>query len=109
MKKSLVVVILALPLILFGIMCKAGETSQETQGKALFNQHCAVCHPNGGNIINPDFTLKKENLKAHKITKPSDIVQKMRNPGPGMTKFDKGTISDEDAKEIAEYILKTFK
>jgi cytochrome c6 len=109
MKKSLVVVILALPFIVFSTVCKAEETSKETQGKALFNQHCAVCHPNGGNIINPNFTLKKENLKAHKISKPGDIVKKMRNPGPGMTKFDKKTISDKDAKEIAEYILKTFK
>jgi cytochrome c6 len=33
----------------------------------------------------------------------------MRNPGPGMNRFDAKTISDKDAKEIAEYILKTFK
>jgi cytochrome c6 len=33
----------------------------------------------------------------------------MRNPGPGMTKFDKKEISDKEAKAIAEYVLKTFK
>ena len=33
----------------------------------------------------------------------------MRNPGEGMTKFDAKTISDKDAKAIAEYVLKTFK
>jgi cytochrome c6 len=33
----------------------------------------------------------------------------MRNPGPGMTKFDKKTISDKEARAIADYILKTFK
>jgi cytochrome c6 len=32
----------------------------------------------------------------------------MRNPGPGMTAFDEKTIPDTDAKEIAEYVLKTF-
>ncbi|MBP2679434.1 MAG: cytochrome c, class, partial [Deltaproteobacteria bacterium] len=37
------------------------------------------------------------------------IVGKMRNPGPGMTRFDTKTISDKDAKEIAQYILKAFK
>lgn len=109
MKKALVVSILAVPLILFGIACKAEKAAEKTPGKALFVQHCYVCHPDGGNIINPDFPLHKEKLKEHNITKPGDIIEKMRNPGPGMTKFDKDTISDKDAEEIAEYILKTFK
>ncbi len=30
-------------------------------------------------------------------------------PGPGMTKFDKKTIPNRDAKAIADYIVKTFK
>ncbi len=38
-----------------------------------------------------------------------DIIGKMRNPGPGMTQFDAKTISDEEARAIADYILKTFK
>jgi cytochrome c6 len=33
----------------------------------------------------------------------------MRNPGPGMTKFDEKIISTKEAQAIAEYILKTFK
>jgi cytochrome c6 len=33
----------------------------------------------------------------------------MRNPGQGMTTFDEKTIPDKEAKEIADYILKTFK
>jgi cytochrome c6 len=33
----------------------------------------------------------------------------MRKPGPGMNTFDVKTIPDKDAKEIAEYIMKTFK
>jgi cytochrome c6 len=80
-----------------------------TTGKALFEQHCAVCHPDGGNIVNPDFTLHGKDLKAHGITTADQIMGKMRNPGPGMTQFDKKTIPDRDAKKIAEYILKAFK
>ena len=38
-----------------------------------------------------------------------DIIRNMRNPGPGMTVFDAKTIPDKEAKEIAGYILKTFK
>jgi len=33
----------------------------------------------------------------------------MRKPGAGMTSFDDKILSDKAAKEIAEYILKTFK
>lgn len=108
MKKALVVSILAVSLILLGIACQAEKAGGDPPGKALFQQHCAACHPDGGNIINPDFPLHKEKLKEHNITKAGDIIEKMRNPGPGMTKFDKATISDKDAEDIADYILKTF-
>jgi len=87
-----------------GVSYSAGKSGEE-----LFNQHCAMCHPDGGNIVNPEYTLHKEDLQEHKITKAIDIVGKMRHPGPGMTEFDKNTVSDKDAKKIAEYILKTFK
>ena len=55
------------------------------------------------------MTLHKKSLAEHGITKPEDIVKTMRNPGPGMTKFDKKIIPDEEAKKIAKYILETFK
>jgi cytochrome c6 len=78
-------------------------------GEQLFKQHCAVCHPNGGNTITPAKTLSaKAMADRSKITKPEDIVKIMRNPGPGMNKFDEGMISNDDAKKIGEYILATF-
>ncbi len=80
-----------------------------SKGAELFQTHCAVCHPDGGNIINADFTLKKKSREAHGVKTAKDIVGKMRKPGPGMTVFDAKTISDKDAREIADYIIKTFK
>ena len=77
-------------------------------GEQLFKQHCAVCHPNGGNTISPSKTLSAKVLSASKITKPEDIVKVMRNPGPGMSKFDEAMISNDDANKIGEYILATF-
>ena len=77
-------------------------------GKKEFETHCAACHKDGGNIINPAKTLKKADREANGINSASDIVKIMRNPGPGMTKFDKKTIPDKEAKAIAEYIIKTF-
>lgn len=81
----------------------------ESKGAKLFQQSCAACHPGGGNIIKPAMTLHKKDLDAHGVKTAKDIVGKMRNPGPGMTRFDTKTVSDEDAMEIAQYVVKTFK
>jgi len=83
--------------------------AQENIGESLFNEHCVVCHPGGGNIINPKKTLLHSDLAANNITKPEDIITIMRNPGPGMSRFDNDKIPDNFAKKLAEYILNTFK
>lgn len=85
-------------------------TETSMTGEQLYKQHCAVCHPNGGNTINPKKTLSTKAMAENsKITTPEDILRVMRNPGPGMNKFDEATISDEDARKIGEYTLATFK
>ncbi len=80
----------------------------ENVGEKKFKENCAVCHPNGKNIINPNKPLHKKDREANKVKTAADIIKLMRNPGPGMTKFDEKTISDKDAKAIAAYVLKTF-
>ena len=107
MKKALTVSALAVTLILLGA-CQTEKMEKQKSGEALFNEYCAICHPNGGNIVSPEHPLHKEHLKTTKITTPEDIVHVMRNPGPGMTKFDEQTIPDRDALKIGEYILNTF-
>lgn len=87
----------------------AAAEEKGTSGAAGFKEHCAVCHSNGGNIINPKKTLHKADREANNVKTAADIIGKMRNPGPGMTKFDEKTIPDSEAKKIADYILKTFK
>lgn len=82
--------------------------ASDKKGEALFKEHCASCHPDGGNIVNPKKTLKKGDLHANNIRSKKDIVAFMRKPGPGMLTFDEKTISNHDAEEIAEYILKKF-
>lgn len=86
----------------------AEEPASKNAGEAKFKEQCAVCHPAGGNIINPQKTLLKKDRMANNIKTEADIIKKMRNPGPGMTKFDEKTISDKDAHALAGYILKTF-
>ncbi len=92
-----------------GLILGGGTAAEAEQtGEALFKQNCAVCHVNGGNIVNPKKPLHKKEREDNGVKTAADIVKRMRNPGPGMTKFDEKAISNKDAKKIAEYILKTF-
>ncbi len=94
----------------FGVVLLASAAQAAgPDGKALFQKNCAACHVNGGNIVNPKFTLSKKDRYAHGVRTAAAIVKKMRNPGPGMTKFTKKMLSDKDAMAIARYIIKTFK
>lgn len=86
----------------------AGSEAPKIDGKALFEKRCKVCHPDGGNIINPKKTLKSSDLKANGKDSVDAIVETMRNPGPGMMKFDEKTIPDAEAEAIAKYILSAF-
>ena len=85
------------------------KKGEKIDGKKEFDQHCAVCHLNGGNTINAQKPLNGKSLQANGVKSTNDIIGKMRKPGPGMTKFDKKTISNKEAKAIAEYILNTFR
>lgn len=79
------------------------------KGGELFKKHCAMCHPGGGNIINPKKTLKKGSLESRNIREAADIVRVMRTPPQGMMKFDEKAIPEADAFQIGAYILTTFK
>ena len=82
---------------------------EKISGKKEFEEHCAVCHKDGGNIVNKAKTLSKKDRDANGVKTVKDIVAKIRKPGPGMTEFDKKTVSDKEAEAIAKYIIKTFK
>ena len=85
------------------------EKAATSAGEKLFMANCSVCHPDGSNIVNPKKTLHKKDRDANNVKTADDIMHRMRHPGPGMTQFDENAISNKDAHEIAEYIMKTFK
>lgn len=85
----------------------AAEAAEKT-GEQLFIEHCAMCHPDGGNIINPKKTLLQKDLAANNIKTAEDAVKIMRKPGAGMTAFDVKALSDKDARKIADYLFKKF-
>ncbi len=107
MKKLVFIAILAVSITSMAAFA-FGEKATESRGEKLFMANCKVCHPDGGNIVNPKKTLHKADREANNVKAAADIVHIMRNPGPGMTKFDEKTIPDKEAHAIASYILKTF-
>lgn len=106
MKKTIVAVVAVMSM---SVMVAPAFAAEKVDAKAKFDQHCAACHPKGGNIINPKKTLSKKSLAENGVKSEKDIVAKMRNPGPGMTKFDAKAVPDAEAKAIAKYIMATFK
>ncbi len=108
MKRKLIT-IAVMSILCIGTAAFAEKPAAHNPGEAKFKEHCALCHPDGGNIINPKKTLHTKSLGASKINSEADIVKIMRKPGPGMTTFDEKILSDKDSGEIAKYILKTFK
>lgn len=95
-------VIMSATLMLSATLLASAGSAAETAGEALFKSKCASCHPNGGNIINPKETLKG-------IKDPKKIIRQLRKGGGGMPVFDAKSISDKDAKVLADYIIKTYK
>jgi len=107
MKRSLLGIFVVLVLCCSAAYVFAEKGSAKT-GETKFKALCTVCHPEGGNVMNPKKTLHKQDREMNNVKTADDIVARMRNPGPGMTKFDEKTVSNKDAHAIAEYILNTF-
>jgi len=86
------------------------KASGLNDGEVAFNKYCAACHPNGGNIIEPNKTLSKKHREKNGKKTVDSIIKMMRNPtGAGMAVFDVNSLPEKDAKMIAEYIVNTFK
>lgn len=94
--------ILMATVVLSVAMMSAAAIAAKAGGEAIFKANCASCHPDGGNIVKPAATLKG-------IKDPKKIITQIRKGGGGMPPFDAKTISDADAKLLADYIIKTFK
>lgn len=86
--------------------CAAGSGQS---GETLFATHCAGCHPDGGNTVNPARTLSRAHREAGGIRTAADVAAYIRNPGPGMPAFSEGMIPDRDALAIGTYVATTFK
>jgi cytochrome c6 len=83
--------------------------AMDVSGEASFKKYCAACHAGGGNIIRAEKSLHRKDREANGVKTAADIVRLLRNPGPGMPKFDAKSLPEAEAKAIAEYVIDTFK
>lgn len=92
-----------------GYCLAACSATSGQSGAALFATHCAGCHPNGGNTVNPAKTLSRVHREAGGIRSAGDVAAYIRNPGPDMPSFPEGMIPEGDAVKIGEHVVTVFK
>ncbi len=74
----------------------AASQGNPTAGKAVFDQYCNGCHPNGNQGTGP--ALRGRNLSADRIK------TQVRNGGGGMPAFSTGQISDQQLNDLVAYV-----
>lgn len=93
-------VLLALVVLVFWPRAAwAGELS----GAQLFQNHCAGCHVNGGNILRRSKTLKLAALERNGITGPGAIAT-IAAQGRGQMSGYAAVLGDGGAEAVAAYV-----
>jgi cytochrome c6 len=93
--------LIALLMLLMGPAHCNGAGS--TQGAELFQQHCAACHRNGGNIIRRGKTLKLKALERQGIAS-ADAIAQIAREGVGQMSGYGDVLGPEGDRIVAEWI-----
>ena len=72
-------------------------------GKILFENHCAGCHLNGGNIIRRSKNLKISSLRRNGIDNP-EVIAKIASQGIGIMDGYKDLLGDNGDQIVANWI-----
>ena len=81
----------------------AGALSGDLSGAQLFQNHCAGCHVNGGNILRRSKTLKLAALERNGITTPAEIAAIVVQ-GRGQMSSYAAVLGDGGAEAVANYV-----
>lgn len=74
-------------------------------GVALFETHCAGCHPSGGNIIRRGKTLKFKPLAKRHLDSVEAIATLVTN-GKGLMSAYGDTLTSEEIQTVSAYVWK---
>ena len=81
----------------------SGVASSGVSGAQLFQNHCAGCHVNGGNILRRSKTLKLAALERNGITGPGAIAT-IAAQGRGQMSGYAAVLGDGGAEAVAAYV-----
>ena len=100
------IVAIVMPLFLLATGMGIGqETGSEGKGRETFAMNCSPCHPQGGNLIKPEKTIKG----SKKLTNPKALLEWIRKSVASMPVFPAARISDKQAEELYLYIVMAAK
>ncbi len=95
------------------VFCQSDAASSGDigQGEKIYTANCGGCHPNGGNVINSQLPVvgspPLKNLDT--FTKFNRIPLRPDGSKGVMPAFPKDKISDQEMKQVYEYITKSLK
>lgn len=81
-----------------------GLVTPSTTSAALFEVHCAGCHPHGGNIIRRGKTLKARALEHYGYKGTPEIAALIRQGKGNMSAY-ADRLSSREIDQLADYVL----
>jgi cytochrome c6 len=102
--KKLFAVIVGLVALVSLVLPRPALAANIANGAAIFSNKCAACHMGGNNAVNPQKTLKQEDLTQYGMDSAAAIIAQVTNGKAAMPKFG-GQISEVDIEDVAAYVL----
>lgn len=103
LKKSLLILLLTLTLILSPISFPALAVNLDT-GAKIFEAQCVGCHAGGGNIVRRGKTLKKKALERNHVNTLEAISALVTNGKNNMSAY-KDRLTDAEIQAVSAYVL----
>jgi len=101
------ITLIAVLLFGVGLLTAPGSAGAEgmspASGTALFEQHCAGCHPQGGNIIRRGKSLKARALRRYHLLDESALAEVITQ-GRGIMSGYGTRLSTADIQTLARYV-----
>jgi cytochrome c6 len=87
-----------------GSLKRQGKAPEASAGAQIFASHCAVCHPSGGNILNPNRPL----AGAPQLKSFHRFRALVRSGRGAMPAFSSGQISESQMRQLYHYAASTW-
>ena len=101
--RSLCGVVLRWSLVWCAIALLAAPGQAWADGGALFEQHCAGCHVNGGNIIRRGKTLKLAVLERQGWAS-AEAIARIASEGLGQMSGYGSVLGEQGSREVAAFV-----